>query len=101
VEKIIVGGVVGLTRRRTIPIHHRPQLPTLILTNHIPIAMTIITSHFTQSHIIASHRTTMPIRARVQGRTKKGKVLSTMGRPPNRLKANPTPWRPTLHNWRL
>jgi hypothetical protein len=43
----------------------------------------------------------MIIRVRVQGKIKRGKVWSTRGRPPNQLKANPTPWRPSLHNWRL
>jgi hypothetical protein len=52
VEKTNVGGVVDLIRRRTIPIHHKPQLPTLILASHVPIIMhmgmmPIIVSHFT------------------------------------------------------
>jgi hypothetical protein len=29
VEKKNVGGVVGFTRRKTIPIHHKPQLPNM------------------------------------------------------------------------
>jgi len=50
VEKTNVGSVVGLTRRM-VPIHHKPQLPTLTPTNHVPIAMymgmmSIIASHF-------------------------------------------------------
>jgi hypothetical protein len=52
VEKTNVGGVVDFIRRRTIPIHHKPQLPTLILASHVPIIMhmgmmPIIVSHFT------------------------------------------------------
>jgi hypothetical protein len=37
VERKNVGGVVGFTRRMTIPIHHKPQFPILIPTNHVPI----------------------------------------------------------------
>jgi hypothetical protein len=79
VEKKNVGGVVGLTRRRIVPIHHKPQLPTLIPPNHVPIVMhmgmiLIIASHFTQNYGKANHRTLMPIRAKVLQRAKRGKV---------------------------
>jgi hypothetical protein len=79
VERKTVGGVVGLTRRKTIPIHHKPQLPTLIPTNHVRIVMhmgmmLIIASHFTQNYGKANHRTPMPIKSHVMGRAKKGKV---------------------------
>jgi hypothetical protein len=79
VERTSVRGVVGLTRRRTVPIHHKPQLPALIPANHVPIVvhmgmMLIIASHFTYNYNKANHQTPMPVRAKVLGRTKKGKV---------------------------
>jgi hypothetical protein len=37
VEKKNVGGVMGFIIRTIIPIYHKPQLPTLIPTNHVPI----------------------------------------------------------------
>jgi hypothetical protein len=84
VEKKNVGNVVGLTRKMTIPIHHKPQLPTLILANHVPIVMhmgtmSIITSHFTQNYGKANHKTLMPIRAKVLQKVKKRKVQPTKG----------------------
>jgi len=42
----------------------------------------------------------MPIRAKVLGRAKRGKVQPTKGWPPSQLKVNPTPWRLGLHNWK-
>jgi hypothetical protein len=84
VEKTSVGGVVGLTKKRTVPIHHRPRLPTLIPTSHVPIIMymgmmLIIASHLTQNYSKANHKTPMLIKAKVPGRVRKGKVLSTRG----------------------
>jgi hypothetical protein len=79
VERTNVGGVVGLTRKKIVPVHHKPQFPTLILANHVPIVMhmgmmPIIASHFTQNYGKANHRTSMPKRTKVLGRTKRGKV---------------------------
>jgi hypothetical protein len=51
VEKKNVG-VVGFIRKTIVPIHHKPQLPTLIPTNHVPIVM-----HMGMMPIIASHFT--------------------------------------------
>jgi hypothetical protein len=78
-ERTNVGGVVGLIRRRIIPIHHKSQLATIIPTNHVPIVMhmgmmPIIISHFTQSYGKANHRTPMSVRTKVLGRAKRGKV---------------------------
>ncbi len=83
-EKTNVGGVVGFTRRRIVPIHHMPQLPTLIQASHVPITMymgmmPIIASHLTQSYGKANHRTPMLIRAKVLARAKRGKLLLTSG----------------------
>jgi hypothetical protein len=88
VEKTNVGGVVGLTKRRFVPIHHKPQLSTLIPLNHVTIIMhmgimPIIASHFTHNYSKANHRTPMPIMAKVLGRAKKGKVQPTKGQPPS------------------
>ncbi len=96
---------MGLTRKKIIPIHHMPQLPTLIPTNHVPIIMhmgmmLIIASHFTQNYGKAKHKIPMPIKAKVLGKVKREKVQPTKGRPPSQLKANPTPWRLGLHGWR-
>jgi hypothetical protein len=104
-ERTKVGGVVGLIRRNIVPIHHKPQFPTLILISHVPIVMhmgmmLIIVSHFTQNYGKANHRIPMLIRAKVLGRTKREKVQPTKGQPPSQLKANPTPWRLSLHGWR-
>jgi hypothetical protein len=79
VEKINVGGVVGFTKRKIVPIHYKPQLPTLILANHVPIVMhmhmmPIIDSHFIENYDKANHKTPMPIRAKVMGRAKRGKM---------------------------
>jgi hypothetical protein len=84
VERINVGGVVGLTRRRIVPIHHKPQLPTLIPVSHVSIIMhmgmmSIIASHFTQNYGKANHRTPMSVRAKVMGRAKRGNVQPTKG----------------------
>ncbi len=71
---------MGLTRKMTIPIHHKPQFPTLILASHVPIVMhmgmmLIIVSHdFTQNYGKANHRTLMLVKAKVLGRVKRGKV---------------------------
>jgi len=80
--------VVGLIRRRVVPIHHKPQLPTPIQASHVPIKMhmgmmAINVSHFTHNYGRANQRTPMPIRIKVLGRAKKGKVLPTKGQPPN------------------
>jgi hypothetical protein len=88
VERTNVGGVVGFIRRKIVLIHHKPQLPTLIPTNHVPIVMhmgmmPIIASHFTQNYGKASHKTPMPIRAKVMGRAKRGKVQLIKGQPPS------------------
>jgi hypothetical protein len=96
VERTNIKSVVGLTRRRIVPIHHKPQLPTLIPTNHVPIVMhmgmmLIIASDFTHNYNKANHRTPMLIRA------KRGKVQLAKGQPSSQLKANPTPWRLNLH----
>jgi len=102
VERTNVGGVVGLTRKKIVPIHHKPQFPTLILVNivmHMGM-MPIIVSHFTQNYGKANHRTSMPKRAKVLGRTKKGKVEPTKGQTPSQLKVNPKPWKLNLHVWR-
>jgi hypothetical protein len=79
VEKKIVEGVVGFTRKMIIPIHHKPQLPTLILVRHVPIVMhmgmmLIIVSHFTHNYGKASHRTPMLVMAKVLGKVRRGKV---------------------------
>jgi hypothetical protein len=81
-EKTSVGGVVGFIRIRFVPIHHVPQLPTLIQANHFPITMymdmmPIIVSHLTHSCVRANHRTPIPVRAKVFARAKRGKVLPT------------------------
>jgi hypothetical protein len=39
VEKINVGSVVGLTRKKIVLIHYRPQLLTLIPATHVAIIM--------------------------------------------------------------
>jgi hypothetical protein len=88
VEKTSVGGVVGFTRR-IIPIHHMPQLSTLIPTNHVPIVihmgmMLIIILHFTQNYDKAINITPILIRANVLGRARRGKVQPTkVDTPPN------------------
>ncbi len=78
-EKTNVGGVVGLTKRETVPIHHKPQLPTLIPPSDVPIVMhmgmmLIIASHFIQNYRKVNHKTPMPIRAKVLGGARRGKV---------------------------
>ncbi len=88
VEKTNIGGVVGFTRRKIIPIHQNPQLPTLTLATHVPIVMhmgmmSIIASHFTQDYGKANKKTTMLIMAKVLGRAKRGKVQPRKGRPPS------------------
>ncbi len=79
---------MGLTRKRTIPIHHKPQLPTLIIAIHVPIVMhmcmmLIVSSHFTYNYSKGSHRTAMLVRAKVLGRAIRGKVQQTKGWPPS------------------
>jgi hypothetical protein len=54
VERTNVRSVVGFKKRKTVPIHHKPQPPTLIPTNHVSIVMhmgmmPIIASQFTQN----------------------------------------------------
>jgi hypothetical protein len=78
----------GLHKKKNFPIHHRPQLPTLIPTNHVPITMymgmmSIIASHFTQNYSRANHKTPMLIRAKVLGRARMGKMMSTRGQTPS------------------
>jgi hypothetical protein len=78
-ERKNVGGVVGIIRKRIVPIHHKPQLATLIPASHVPIVMhmgmmPIIASHFTHNYGKANHRTPMPVRTKVSGRAKRGKV---------------------------
>jgi hypothetical protein len=41
--------------------------------------MLIIASHLTQNYSKANHKTPMLIKAKVPGRVRKGKVLSTRG----------------------
>jgi len=82
VEKTSVGGVMGFPKKRIVPIHHRPQLPTLTQTSHVPIVMymsmmLITASYFTQNYDKVNHRTLMLIRAKVLGKARKGKVLPT------------------------
>jgi len=60
--------------------------------------MPIIVSHFTKNYGKANHRTLMPVKAKVLGRVKRGKVQPTKGQPLSQLKANPTPWRLSLHS---
>jgi hypothetical protein len=84
VEKTSVKGVMGLTRKRIVPFHHMPQLQTFIPTNYVPITMymgtmPIITSHFIHSYGRTSHRIPMPIKAKVLGSARKGKVLPIKG----------------------
>jgi hypothetical protein len=105
VDKTSVGGVVGVIRRKIIPIQHMPQLPTLIHANHFPIVMhmgmmLIIVSCFTQNYDKVNHKTPMLAKAKVLGKVKRGKMWQTKYRPPSRLKANPTPWRLGLYSWR-
>jgi hypothetical protein len=88
VERTNVGGVVGLTRKRIVPIFHKPQLPTLIPVIHVPIVMhmgmmPIIASNFTQNYCKANHRTLMLVMPKVLGRVKRGKVQLTKGEPPS------------------
>jgi hypothetical protein len=82
VEKTNVGSVVAFTRRKIIPIHHKPQLPTLIPTNHVPIVMhmgmmSIIVSHFTHNYDKVNHKTSMLARVKVLGKVRRGKVWPT------------------------
>jgi len=42
----------------------------------------------------------MPVRAKVLGRAKRGKMWPTKGQPPSQLNANPKPWRLGLSSWR-
>jgi hypothetical protein len=88
VEKKSVRGVVGLTRKKIDPIHHMPQPPTMIPTNHVTIVMhmgmmSIIASHFTHNCGWVSHKTLEPIWAKVLGRARRRKMWATKGRPPS------------------
>jgi hypothetical protein len=71
-DKTIIEGVVGFIEKRTILIHRKPLLPTLIPTNHVPIVifmcmMQIIVSHFIQSCNKVNHKSQMPIKAKKGG----------------------------------
>jgi hypothetical protein len=79
VEKTNVEGVVGLIRKGSTLIHHRPQPPTLTPISLVPIVMhmgvmLIIVSYFTQNYNMVNHRTPMLIMAKVLGKAKKGKL---------------------------
>jgi hypothetical protein len=81
-EKTIVAGERDFIRNKTIPIHHKPQPPTLILATHVPIIMhmgmmSITISHFIKSYNRANHMTPMLIRVKVLGKARKGKVGPT------------------------
>ncbi len=85
VEKKNVG-VVGFIKKRIVPIHHKPQLPTLILASHVLIVMhmgvmSTFASHFTQNYSKVNYRTPMSLMAKVVGRAKRGKVRPIKGRP--------------------
>jgi hypothetical protein len=61
--------------------------------------MSIIISHFIHSYGKTSHKTPMPIRAKVMGMTRKRKVMPIRGQPLlNQCKANPTLWKLGLHD---
>jgi hypothetical protein len=77
-EKTSVRSVMGVIRKRTILIDHRPLPPTLILANHIPIAtfmgmLQIFVSHYTQNYDINNHKLPMMLKDKVLGRLKKEK----------------------------
>ncbi len=102
-EKTIVAREEDFIRNKIVPIHHKPQPPTLILTTHVPIIMhmcmmLITISNFIKNRSKVSHRTPMLVRAKVMGKARRGKVWPTRGQPPNQLKANSTPCRLGLHN---
>jgi hypothetical protein len=92
----------GPHKKNKIPIHHRPQLPTLIPTIHVPIVMhmnkmPIIALHFIWNYNTTNHGTPMLVGAKVLGKARRGKMWPTNVQPPSQLKANPTPWRLGLH----
>jgi len=69
----------GFHKKKDCPNPPQAIIPTLIPANHVPIVMymgmmLIIVSHFTQNYGKANHKTLMPVRAKVLGRAKKGKV---------------------------
>ncbi len=102
-EKTTVASEGDFITNKIVPIHHKPQPPTLILATHVPIIMhigmmSITISHFIKSYNRANHKTPMLVRAKVLGKAKRGKVWPTRGQPPNQLRANSTPWRLGLHN---
>jgi hypothetical protein len=79
VEQTNVEGMVGLIKKRSTLIHHRPQPPTITPISLDPIAMhmgvmLIIISYFTQSYNMVNHRTPMSIMAKVLVKAKKGKL---------------------------
>jgi hypothetical protein len=66
---------MGVIRKRTTLIHHKPLPPTLILANHILTAtlmgmLRIIVSHFTQNYDINNHKLPMMLKDKVLGRLK-------------------------------
>jgi hypothetical protein len=78
-EKTNVEGVVGHIKNKIVFTHLKPSLPTLILTNHLPIIthmdmMWIIVSHYIQSCDMANHKPQMLKRAKDLGKFKRGKV---------------------------
>ncbi len=75
---------MDLIRKMIVLIHRKPQLPTLILNNFVPIVMhmdmmSITISHFTHNYGEVSHKTPMQIKVKVLGRAKRGKVQPTKG----------------------
>jgi hypothetical protein len=83
VEKKNVG-VVSFTRKTIVQIHHKPQLPTLIPTNHVPIVMhmgmmPIIASHFTYNYGKVNYKTLISLMVKVMGKARKGKVQLIKG----------------------
>jgi hypothetical protein len=72
--------------KRIVLIRHKPQPPTLILANHVPIAMhmgmmPITTSHFTQDYNMASHRTPTLVKRKKERCDKQGVGHQTNSRP--------------------
>ncbi len=73
-EKDKFGGVVDLTRRRIVPIHHMPQLPILIPISHVPIAMFM----GMMSIILATHKVLLGFRVQQLITTTKGVPIRQM-----------------------
>jgi hypothetical protein len=81
-DKTNVEGVVGHIKNKIVSTHLKPSLPTLILTNHLPIIthmdmMWIIVSHYIQSCDMANHKLQMLRRAMDLKKFKKEKVQPT------------------------